>query len=181
LARGDFARARQTVEQLRQRCEAGDLSGEEQQELSEQLSDLSAEIARAAEADRQWRDALREAGVREELSKLDGQTLREALKKAGLSDEEIDKLLEKMRACRQGRADAERLAQAMGQCKCARGRLSDAELAELARHLAQLAAAQRQADMTEATLARIDAAAAQLGQCAALQGAGDDETAGDEE
>ncbi len=173
LAKSNFQRASELIKDAQQRLAEGKLSDEQKQALSKQLENLAKQLKDLNQQDKQLEDELEKAGADKDMAKLGEQDLREALKKAGLSDEQIDKLMEKASASRQARNRIAQLGEAMSDC-CGGGQLSGDELAELAEQLDGLDAIVDDMDLTDATLAEIEAAIAQLGEgdCKGCEGIG---------
>ncbi|MDY7011958.1 MAG: hypothetical protein SVV80_14600, partial [Planctomycetota bacterium] len=134
LAKSNFERASELIKDAQQRLAEGKLSDEQKEALVRQLEDLASQLKDLSEQNKQLEDELEKAGVDKDLAKLNEKDLREALKKAGLSDEQIDQLMEKAAACRQACNRASQLGEAMAGC-CGGGQLSGDELAELAEQL----------------------------------------------
>ncbi len=163
LANSNFQRASELIKDAQQKLADGKLSAKQKQALAKQLKNLADQLKDLAQQNKQLEDELEKAGADKDLARLNEQDLREALKKAGLSDEQIDKLMEKASACRQARNRTAQLGEAMEGC-CGGGQLSGDELAELAEQLDGLDAIQDDMDLTDATLAEIEAAIALLGE-----------------
>ena len=181
LANSDFAKASATVKDLLDRLNESKLSEEQKKALAKQLADLAGQLDKIANERKNLEDLLRQEGLdakqAKKLAGMSEEDLRKALKDQGLTDEQIDELLEKManccRACRSCRA----LAQAMGSCRGMSGELVPAELAELLQELDGLASMEGDLANLEDVLAELDRAAAMLGEgqcpcaCAGKKGA----------
>ncbi len=173
LAKSNFERASELIKDAQQKLADGKLSAEQKAALAKQLKDLADQLKDLAQQNKQLEDELEKAGADKDLARLNEQDLRDALKKAGLSDEQIDKLMEKASACRQACNRVGELGEAMSGC-CGGGQLSGDELAELAEQLDGLDAMADDMDLTDATLAEIEAAIASLGEgnCEGCEGIG---------
>jgi len=169
LARGDLGKASDLLKDMQKKLEGSELSKEQKEALANQLANLSEQLGKLSQDRKGLEDSLRQAGSSADLARLDEQALREALKKQGLTDEQIEKLLQQAQACRQGGAACSKLAEAMGAVGkgLAEGKLSPAELAELTDQLDSIEAMLQDAALTGASLEEIGKAIALLGagQC----------------
>jgi hypothetical protein len=164
LAEGKFAEAAAMARELREQMGSGELSAEEREALAKQLEDITEQLERLSErAAERAREALEDAGLDGELAKLEGEDLREALKKAGLSEEEIDELVQKLNQCQGTCKRLARLSEGFDCCD-GEGLISLDELAALEAELALLEAVRADLDRAEAGQEEIDKAIALLGE-----------------
>lgn len=176
LARGDFDRASEILSDMQRRLADGELSDGERAALSEQMRDLSEQLDRAA--DGRVAEKLAGMGLEDSLAALDEDALREALEKRGLTPEQVEKVLNEVKACRSACAACRKLGVMAGAC-CGGGTdesLSPGEVAALAAELGALAAARGDVDAAAAALAAAAEAKATLGgadrSAAQISGAG---------
>lgn len=163
LAKSNFGRASELIKDAQQRLADGKLSDEQKKALARQLQDLARQLKGLAEQNKQLKDELEKAGLDKDLAGLNEKDLREALQKAGLSGDQIDKLMEKAASSRQACDRMAQLGEAMAGSSGG-GQLSDDELAELAEQLDSLDAIQDDMSLSDASLAEIEAAIALLGE-----------------
>lgn len=165
LAAGELGKAAEILKDLQEQLKDGKLSKEQREALAGQLKDLGKQLDELAEKQEQLADALAGQGLDKSLASMSDQDLREALKKAGLSDEQIEKLMAQARACRQGGANCKQLAGAMSLTSqgLLAGESVPVELVELAEQLDQLEGALQQAALMAATAGQIEDAIALLG------------------
>ena len=167
LAQGDFERAAELLRDFQDKISKGELSAEDSKALAGQMGDLSAQLKELVEKDSEFADELEKAGLDGKMAALDEESLREALKKRGLSDEKIDELLEKAAACSKASEMCERLAEAMSRCQgegTGAGVMSADEMAELIEQLDELEGIEQDMALTEASLDEIARAIAELGE-----------------
>ncbi|OPX24258.1 MAG: hypothetical protein B1H04_02455 [Planctomycetales bacterium 4484_123] len=166
LARGDFGRASQLLQDLRSKLQAGALSKKDRRALTEQMEDLAKQLKRLAEQRKALREALKRAGCESKLADLDEQGLRQALKDAGLTDEEIEELMKKARACNNAASLCRALADKLGRCAAGlvQGELVPAGLVGLVEDLEDLEAEADRLSRADAALGDIEDAIALLGR-----------------
>ena len=164
IAKGDFARASNLVKDFQDKLADGKLSKEQKEALAKQLENLAGQLSRLAQRNEGLEEELDKLGLDKDLARLDEEQLRNALKKAGLSDEQIDELMDKSAACRSACDRLRRLGEAMDSCCGEGGELSADELVELAEQLDSLEALEQALALTEAGLAEIEREIARLGR-----------------
>jgi hypothetical protein len=115
LAKGDAGKAAAMLGQLQKQLSEGSLPPEKQKELAKQLQDLAGELKRLSQQQtKQLEDELAKLGLDKELAKLNSEQLKQALQKQGLSQEAIDKLLQKAAASQAAQGQLAKLAQSLG-------------------------------------------------------------------
>ena len=166
LARGDFGRASQILQELQRKLQARGLSEADRRALAKQMEDLAGQLRRLAEQRKALRDALERAGCDGKLADLDEQQLRQALKDAGLTDKEIKELLDKARACDSAAELCRSLAGRLGRCatELVQGELVPAELVRLLEDLNELDAEADRLVQADKALEGIEDAIALLGR-----------------
>ena len=170
LAQGDFAAAAEMVKQLQEKLAEGKLSDQEAQALARQLADLGKQLDGLAESNKQAEKLLEQEGLDKKLAQMDQKDLRQALKDQGLSDEQIDKLMRKLAACKAACENCQDLAEALP--KAGEGMtLTPEELAELLDQLEELEAVAGKLEAGQDLLEEIEGAIALLGE-GDCQGAG---------
>jgi hypothetical protein len=166
LARGEFGAAADLIRKMQERLAQRDLKPEEREALAKELAELAKQMARLAEQMKQMEDALEKAGLDKKLANLDEDALRRALEKAGLDAKDIQKLIDKARACRTASANCKALGQALAACSSGTpglDALSPDALASLAGQLDSLEAMRQQLALMNATLDEIESGMAMLG------------------
>lgn len=111
LARGDFNKAQQALEQIQKELGDASMSAEQKEQLKKQLENLAKQLEKAGDAQKQVEKELQKEG-------LDKKSAEELAKKAAQSPDELKKALEQM----QGLTDQQKLdmmKMAMSQMKAA--------------------------------------------------------------
>ena len=162
LARGEFGAAADLIRKMQERLAQRDLTPQEREVLAKELAEIAKQMERLAGQMKQMEDALEKAGLDKKLANLDEDALRRALEKAGLDAKDIQKLIDKARACRTASANCKALA------ACSSGTpgldaLSPDALASLAGQLDSLEAMRQQLALMNATLDEIESGMAMLG------------------
>jgi RNA polymerase-interacting CarD/CdnL/TRCF family regulator len=170
VAKGDFKKAADMVRDLQDKLASGDLSPEHREELAKQLQDLASQLNSLADKDDAFSRELERNGLDPSLAKLDEETLREALQKQGLSEEQIEKMLQDAAACRSACKSCRGLGQKMSQCGGSGAK--SGELAELAEMLDALEAMQQEMALCKASLDAVDDAIAMMGRPGGAQSIG---------
>lgn len=120
LAQGDFAGAAKMIRDALDKLNSGKLSPADKEALGKQLSDLAEQASKIGDPDKQVADMLGRQGMdsatAKKLAGMSEQDVRNALKEQGLSDEQIDKMMEKMSQCRNGAQTCQKIAQQLGEC-----------------------------------------------------------------
>lgn len=165
LAAGKFSRAAQIARELQRKLDAGTMDERQRKQLSKQLEALAAKLAKLAERDEQLADELDSAGLDKKLAKLSIKDLADALRKASLSREQIDKLLKKAAACKAAKAGCRGLSKALAAC-AGDGSASADALADLASQLDSFDEQAEKMGLCDAALAEIEAAIRQCGSVA---------------
>jgi hypothetical protein len=182
LARGDLGKVKELLKDLTDKLQEGKLTEAQLAALAEQLKNIGDQLDKLAEGQKEMSDeAARQAmedelarqGMDRKMASLNEKDLREALKKAGLTDEQIDKLMEQAKAaqdaarqaCQQAGQSCQGLAQALGKLgqSMSAGQMTPGELAELSEMLDGLEGMLQEAGLTEASLGEIKDAIALLG------------------
>ena len=165
LAQGDMNQARKIAQQMAEELQKDDMSPADRQKMAQQLAELAKKLEQIAQQQKELEEELERQGLDKKLAKMSEKELAEACKKQGLSQEQIDQLLAKKRACQSACSRLGRLAQACAACGSAGGSLSAAEINELAGQLSELEAAQQQLALMQASLDELQRACACLGRC----------------
>ncbi len=163
LARGDFNEAEKILRDLQKALAESKMTDEEKQALCRQLSDLAGQLAGLADQENRTGEMLKEAGLNEDLASLDEQQLRQAMKDAGMTDQQIDDLLKKLADMRQASKQCNKLGESMaGACENP-GSMSAQDLAELLQQLENMAAAEGQLAAAQAAIDEIENAIRKMG------------------
>jgi len=168
LAAGDFDKAGKILEDLKERLEAGKLTQEQREALARQLENLARQMAELAADKKALEDALKQAGCDSKLANLSPDQLRKALKDAGLSEEQIKKIMDKAQAQQIAQMKCKSLGKSLGKCAgglCeGTGAGAAGEMAGTLEELDNLEAMKDRMKLVKATQEEIDAAIALLGQ-----------------
>ncbi|UCE46242.1 MAG: hypothetical protein JSW47_11525 [Phycisphaerales bacterium] len=164
LAKGNFARASNLLNQLQKDLAQGKLTPEQQKALSEQLQKLAKRLAELAKNNDELEKELEKQGLDKKLAKLNMEQLRKALQKAGLDPDKIEELMKKAAASRMAMSQCAGLGEAMASCGLGAGGLSGDELAAVMEQLDGFESLQQQLNLTQATLDEIARAIGYLGE-----------------
>ena len=172
LAKGDFAAAAEMVRQLQKKLAEGKLSDQQAQAMAKQLAGLGKQLDDLAEKKKQAEKLLEQEGLDKKLAQMDQKDLRQALKDKGLSDEQIEKLMRKLAACKAASENCRGLGKALA--GAGEGMtLTPEELAELLDRLEELEAVAGKLEAGQDLLEEIERAIALLGEGDCEGGAGD--------
>jgi hypothetical protein len=164
LARGNFKRASELLQQMQEKMEQGKLSEEQKAALAKQMQELGKQLQQLAQKNAELEKELEKLGLNKKMAKMSQQQLKQALQKKGLSQQQIEQLLNKAAACRQAAGNCAGLGQAMAACGGGSGGLSGDDLAAVGEQLDQMEAIQQQLMLTQAALDQIAGACQGLGQ-----------------
>ena len=167
LARSNFGEAAAMLRKLEERLAQRDLKPEERAALAKELADLARQLQALADRQKELEDALEKAGLDRKLAGLDEDALRRALEKAGLDAQAIQKLVDKVRACRTASAQCRALGRAFAACTSGTpgaDALSDEGMLALGDRLDGLEALRQQMALVGATFDEIEFGMGLLGQ-----------------
>jgi hypothetical protein len=167
LGNSDFAAASKMVRDMLQKANSGQMSDQDKQKLGQQLKDLSDQLNEMADEQKQMEDMLRREGMDGQSAKqcagMTGQKLREALKQKGMTDEQIDRMMEKMQNARQACQNAKGLARSLAKCAGPKGELMPDGMRGLVEALDGMEASDMDGESLAEALKEIDRAIATLG------------------
>jgi len=165
LAKGDLGKVKELLKDLTSKLQEGKLTPQQQAALADQLKNLGEQLEKLAENRKDLSDELARQGMDRDMANLGEKELREALKKAGLTDEQIDKLMEQAKACQQAGQNCQGLGEALARLgqSMSQGEATPVELSELGEMLDALEGMLQEAGLTEASLEEIKDAIALLG------------------
>ena len=164
LARGEFSKAVAMINDIQKRLADGKVSEKEKSEMAEQLRDTARQLAEMAQQKKALQRALQDAGLDKELAKLDQDKLREALEKKGLTEKEIEELMQKASECEQTSGECGRMSKAMLDSLSDMDMLDKDGLVNLGEKLSELESAMQDLKLTTATLDEIQRGIASLGE-----------------
>jgi len=168
LAQGDFAGAAKMIRDALDKLNSGKLSDAEKAALGKQLADLAEQAGKIGDAQKQVADMLARQGMdpaaAKKLAGMSEQDLRDALKEQGLSDEQIDKMMEKMSQCRSGAQICRNLAEQLGRCNLPGAGLNPNGLIALSEGLDSMARQQAGEMSIADALSELQGAIARLGE-----------------
>jgi chemotaxis protein histidine kinase CheA len=163
LARGDFNKANEQLQQMQKQLANGDMSPEQREEAKKQMENLAKQLEKLGENKEALAKKLEESGLDKEKAKElmqkagDPQALKEALEQSkGLSEEQKQEL---MQMCKSGMAaaqTAENMSEAMS--KMAQGMQQQGMQQEGAQGMEQLSQELSNAEMLESDMENLDAA-----------------------
>ncbi len=164
LARGDFNKAQEALQQLQQQLASGDMSPEQREEAKKQAENLAKQLEKIAENKEALAKKLEEAGLDKEKAKellekatTDPQALKEALEQTkGLSEEQKQEL---MQMCKSGMGacqSAENMSEALS--KMAQGMTQEGLQQQGAEGMQELSQELSSAEMLESDMENLDAA-----------------------
>ncbi len=168
LANGDFAGAAKMITDALDKLNSGKLSDAEKAALANQLADLAKQAGKIGDPQKQAADMLARQGMApnsaEKMAQMNQQDLRDALKKQGMSDKQIDELMDKMSECKNGAQACKDLAEKLAKCNSPGSGLNPDGLIALSEGLARLGGEQVGEMATEDAIAELEGAIARLGQ-----------------
>jgi len=168
LANGNFAGAAKALREIMRKLNDEKLTDEQKKKLADQIKDLSEQLARLGNGAKRSADALRQEGMDAEtarkLAGMSAKDLREELKKRGLSDEQIDKLMEKLQAARQACRNCSGLSKSLAKTLGEAGEILPDGLVGLVEALEGMEGEALDRASLEEALQEIDRAIARLGQ-----------------
>jgi len=167
LANGQFGAAAKMLRDKLDQLNKDQLSEEDRQKLADQVKNLADQLNDLADPQKQAEDTLEREGMDSETAKklagLSQDDLREALKKRGMSDEEIDDLLDKMKSSQRACQNCKGLAEALAKCRGQMGELLPDGLVGLVEKLDAMEGADLDAESLAEAMKEIDRAIALLG------------------
>lgn len=174
LAKGNFAKAANLLNQLQKELAEGKLSPEQRKALTKQLQALAKRLGELAQKNDEFEKELEKLGLDKKLAKMSDEQLRQALQKQGLSSDKIEELMRKAAASRAAMSRCAGLGKAMAACGAGAGGLSGDELAGVMEQLNDIESLKQQLMLTQATLDEIARAVGCLGEgmCEGLGGMG---------
>lgn len=115
MRRGDFAEAREALEELQRKLESSELSESDREALSEALESMAKKLEEAAKNTEALEDALRRAGLDPALAG-NQQALEQALKQAsGLNEQQLEQLKQMAAAQQSASQSCQNMSDAMSQ------------------------------------------------------------------
>lgn len=170
MAQGDFKRASELMEELREKIEKGEMTKEDVKKMASEMAKMSEKLNELAQQNKQLEDALSEAGLDKELANKSESELESELEKQGLSEEQIQEIMDKKQAQQQAQQQVSELAQQAGQCSKSGqdGEMSPSELEQmkqLAEQLEDLQELQEAMEAQEDAVAQMQEAMEKLGDC----------------
>jgi hypothetical protein len=169
MAKGDFENAGKALREFQKDVSEGKYTPDQQRQLAEQMAALAKQLAASAQDKRDLEQQMEKAGVKAEqasqLAKLTPEQMREALAKQGLTQEQIDKLMQQAQAMAQACKNCQGLSSKLAKLasQAGEGKLAGGNMDALAEQLSQLEVQEMQAAAGQASLDQIEQAIAALG------------------
>ena len=168
VAKGDYNKAAELLKEAQKKVDDGKLSDKEKKDLAEQLKEFGEQLDKLAKEDKQLQDELQQLGLDKGLADKSLDDLKKELKKEGLSDEQIQKIMDKASECKSACNSASKLAEALKKCSSQmpgqEGQIDPGELSELAGQLSELEGTEEMLRLAEASEEDIKNAIVALGQ-----------------
>ena len=168
VAKGEYNKAAELLKDVKKKIEDGKLSDKEKKDLAQQLKDFGEQLDKLARDDKQLQDELSQAGLDKGLADKNLDDLKNELKKQGLTDEQIQKIMDKASQCKSACNSASKLAQKLKNCSSQmpgqEGQIDPGELAEVAGQLSELEGTEQMLRLAEASEEDIKNAIVTLGQ-----------------
>jgi hypothetical protein len=164
VAKGDYNKAAELLKEAQKKIDDGKMSDKEKKDLAEQLKQFGEQLDKLAREDRQLQDELEKVGLDKGLADKSLDDLKKELKKQGLSDEQIQKIMDKASQCKSACNSASKLADALKKCGSLPGGIVSGELSEVAGQLSELEGKEQMLRLAEASQEDIKDAIVSLGQ-----------------
>ncbi len=168
LAQGDFAGAAKMIRDALDRLNSGKLTEKEKEALAEQLSDLADQVKQIGDGNKQVADMLGRQGMdpadAKKLAGMSEEELRDTLKDRGLTDEQIDEMMDEVSKCRNGASTCGELADKLGDCNLPGAGLNPNGLIALSEALDGLGRQQAGEMSLADALSEMEGAIARLGE-----------------
>lgn len=179
MARGDFAEAKQQLEDLAEAIQSGEMSEEQKQQAAEQLDAMKQQLEQMAENRQQLEEQLKAAGLSEQQAQqlaTDPEALKKALQEAGASEEQAQQLAQAAQAQQRASDAASSMAQSMGQMASGMQQnnpdsMSDG-LESMSGQLSNMEMMQQEMNSLESAMGQCQSQLASLGQCSGGNGDG---------
>ena len=164
LAKGDFAAAKKALEDIRKELAEGKLSPAQREALAQALSELGKQASEASDPKKQAEKMLESEGLDKKLAGMSPEEMKKALKESGMSEEQIQELMDKLAAIRQGSQSCQGLAEELAEAGEAMGGMTPEELGDLIDQLEEMAGIDGELGQCKLALDEIERAIARLGQ-----------------
>jgi hypothetical protein len=164
VAKGEYNKAAELLKESQKKIEDGKLSDKEKKDLASQLKEFGEQLDKLAKEDRQLQDELEKAGLDKGLADKSLDDLKKELKKQGLTDEQIQKIMDKASQCKSACNSASELADALKKCNSLPGGNVSGELADVAGQLSELEGKEQMLRLAEASVEDIKNAIVSLGE-----------------
>ncbi len=168
VSKGEYNKAAEMLKEAQKKVEDGKLSEKEKKDLAEQIKQFGEQLDKLAREDRQLQDELSQAGLDKGLAGKSLEDIKNELKKQGLTDEQIQKIMDKASECKSACDSAGKLAEALKKCSSQdpgyEGKIVPGELADVAGQLSELEGTEEMLRLAEASQEDIKNAIVSLGQ-----------------
>ena len=165
LARGRPEDAAEALQELQKKLRDGKVSDAEKEALARELADLAKQLEQLGDRDKAAEDLLEREGLDKRLAKMTDEELRKALEQKGLTEEQIDRLREKLERLGESCRSCGKLGEAMaGACQGGGRSLSPEEFDALLDQLDEMSGRMERIALVEGSLDDIDKAIALLGE-----------------
>ncbi len=164
LARGDYKTAAAEARKLAEKLAGGKLTKAEREALAKQLQALAKQLDKISKDQKELSDTLAKAGLSKDAAKMGDSQLRKALREQGLSEEKINKIMDKVRDAQRASEMCEKLGDAAADCAKDGDDVSPEDLEGLADQLSRLEGMVQDMEIAQAALDEIARAADSMGE-----------------
>ncbi|MBI9016640.1 MAG: hypothetical protein JEZ07_05190 [Phycisphaerae bacterium] len=164
LAKGEFAKANETLRQMQKQLQNENMSPQQQKELQKQMSDLAKQLKKLAQRDKKLEEELEKAGMKKKLAQRTKEQVRKELEEAGLDKKKIEELMKKLAASNMAKESLAKMANAMASMGEGKNGLTGEELSELMNQLDELESLKDQIKLSQAVMDEIARASEAMGQ-----------------
>ncbi|MDF1808310.1 MAG: hypothetical protein P1U42_01300 [Phycisphaerales bacterium] len=172
MARGDFGKAKEQLEELAKNLEDGSMSEEQKKQAAEQLEAMKEQLEKLAQNRQSLEEQLKSAGVSEQQAKQmssDPDAVKKALEESGASQEQIEKLTQAAKAQQRASDAASSMAQAMGQMASGMQQSDQSEMSEglesMSGQLSKMEMMQQEMQSLESAMGQCESQLASLSEC----------------
>ncbi|MBK7403529.1 MAG: hypothetical protein IPJ41_02560 [Phycisphaerales bacterium] len=181
LSRGNFDKARQSLEELSKKLSQGELSPKDKQQLEQQMKNMAEQLQQMAQQQGEIEKMLQQAGISPEQAKqmaANPQAMQQALQNSQqLTDQQKQQLQQMAQAMQQAGAQCQNMSQSMSQMASAMSQDSNGQQGQqgmdaMSSQLSQMEMMQADMQAVSQAMGQCQGQMASLGQCNGSQGWG---------